>query len=415
MLNLYNLATSLIILISPFIIIYRILKGKEDPRRFIEKFGFVTEKKLKGNLVWFHGSSVGEILSILPVVEKFENNNKIRQILITSNTLSSAKIIKKFKFKKVTHQFFPIDNKYILNKFLKFWTPNVVFLIESEIWPNAILEIKRRNIPLLLINARITKKTFLNWMKFGKSTKNLFKKFDLCLCQNNETKRYLRLLGSRNIKKYGNLKFSEIKLLKEKILNKYVNRFFINKKILFGAISTHNTEEIFCAKVHLSLKKKYHNSVAIIIPRHIHRADEIRKDLNKLNLEVHLHSSKSKIKKNTDVYLVDTFGETNMFIKMCKIVFLGGSISKHGGHNPIEAAREGCKVIHGPNISNFKEVYKLMSKYRISSKVNDKSKFRSLIIQSQKKSSYQRNRIKKLKLLGVKILNKNYKELINYI
>ena len=197
MLNLYNLATSLIILISPIIIIYRILKGKEDPRRFIEKFGFMTEKKLKGNLVWFHGSSVGEILSIMPVVEKFENNNKIRQILITSNTLSSAKIINKFKFKKVTHQFFPIDNKYILNKFLKFWTPSAVFLIESEIWPNTILEIKKRNIPLLLINARITKKTFLNWMKFSKSTKNLFKKFDLCLCQNNETKKYLRLLDLR--------------------------------------------------------------------------------------------------------------------------------------------------------------------------------------------------------------------------
>ena len=128
-----------------------------------------------------------------------------------------------------------------------------------------------------------------------------------------------------------------------------------------------------------------------------------------------MHSSKSKIKKNTDIYLVDTFGETNMFIKMCKIVFLGGSISKHGGHNPIEAAREGCKVIHGPNISNFKEVYKLMKKYQISSKVNDKTKFRSLIIQSQKQSSFQRNRIKKLKLLGNKILNKNYKELINYI
>ena len=390
MLNLYNLATSLIILISPIIIIYRILKGKEDPRRFIEKFGFMTEKKLKGNLIWFHGSSVGEILSIMPVVEKFENNNKIRQILITSNTLSSAKIINKFKFKKVTHQFFPIDNKYILNKFLKFWTPSAVFLIESEIWPNTILE-------------------------FSKSTKNLFKKFDLCLCQNNETKKYLRLLGSRNIKECGNLKFSEIKLFKEKILNKNVNKFFINKKILFGAISTHNAEEIFCAKVHLNLKKKYHNSVAIIIPRHIHRADEIRKDLNKLKLEVHLHSSKSKIKKNTDIYLVDTFGETNMFIKMCKIVFLGGSISKHGGHNPIEAAREGCKVIHGPNISNFKEVYKLMKKYQISSKVNDKTKFRSLIIQSQKQSSFQRNRIKKLKLLGNKILNKNYKELINYI
>ena len=159
MLFLYRIVVNFIFLISPIIIIYRIIKNKEDPKRFLEKIGKFNKNNKSNNLIWLHGSSVGEILSIVPLIEKFEKKKNIKKILITSNTLSSAKIIKKLKLKKTFHQFFPLDTKFLVKKFLNHWKPKAVFFIESEIWPNMIMEIKEKNIPLVLLNARITKKS----------------------------------------------------------------------------------------------------------------------------------------------------------------------------------------------------------------------------------------------------------------
>ena len=160
---LYRLIINTILILSPIIIIFRILKNKEDPSRFIEKLGIFEKKSIKGKLIWFHGSSVGEILSIIPLVEKFEKNKNIKNILITSNTFSSSKVLKKFRLKKTIHQFLPIDSRILVKKFLSNWEPSVAIFIESEIWPNFINEINRKEIPLILINARMTKKTFLKW------------------------------------------------------------------------------------------------------------------------------------------------------------------------------------------------------------------------------------------------------------
>ena len=162
MLILYRLLISLILVLSPIILIVRLLKKKEDPKRFIEKFCFFSEKKNKGKLIWFHGASVGELQSIVPLVEQLDKNKKINQILITSNTLSSSKIISKFKFKKVIHQFFPIDVNFLSKKFLNYWKPSIAFFIDSEIWPNMLLNLKNEEVPIILLNGRITKKTFRN-------------------------------------------------------------------------------------------------------------------------------------------------------------------------------------------------------------------------------------------------------------
>ena len=161
----YQLIISLLIIVSPLVIISRILKNKEDKKRFLEKFSFPSKKRAKGNIIWFHGASVGEILSIIPLIKYYEKNKSIRQILITSSTLSSSKILKKFNFKKTVHQFYPIDHYIFVKKFLKHWRPNVAIFIESEIWPCMFKKIKKFNIPLILINARLTKKTYNNWMK----------------------------------------------------------------------------------------------------------------------------------------------------------------------------------------------------------------------------------------------------------
>ena len=163
----YRVLTNLILLFSPIIILIRLLKKKEDLTRFKEKFGFYKKKKIAGKLIWFHGASVGEILSIIPLVEKLEKNTAIKQILVTSNTLSSSNILSDLKLKKTIHQFFPIDTVYNCNKFLKYWRPSVVIFVDSEIWPNMLTDIKKRSIPLILLNARITKKSFGRWSKFN--------------------------------------------------------------------------------------------------------------------------------------------------------------------------------------------------------------------------------------------------------
>ena len=197
MLILYRLLACLILILSPIILIIRLLKKKEDPKRFKEKFCFFSEKKNKGKLIWFHGASVGELQSIVPLIEKLDKNKKINQILITSNTLSSSKIINKFKFKKVIHQFFPIDVNFFSKKFLNYWKPSIVFFIDSEIWPNMLLNIKKENIPTILINGRITEKTFKRWLLFPNFSNMLFKKFNLCLSSSKESKKYLKKLGAK--------------------------------------------------------------------------------------------------------------------------------------------------------------------------------------------------------------------------
>ena len=237
MLFFYRLIINFIFLISPIIIIFRILKKKEDPKRFIEKIGKFNNNNKNNNLIWFHGSSVGEILSIVPLIEKVSKRKDIKKILITSNTLSSAKIIKKLKLKKIFHQFFPLDANFLVKKFLNHWKPKAVFFIDSEIWPNMVLRIKEKNIPLVLLNARITKKSFQKWNFINNFSKKIFNKFDLCLSQNNTTSNYLKTLGAKNIKKIGNLKFSESSSdLKDrsnfkikKFLKKKENCFYCNK------------------------------------------------------------------------------------------------------------------------------------------------------------------------------------------
>jgi len=288
----YRILINLILILSPIIVLIRLLQKKEDPLRFTEKLGFFSKKKLKGKLIWFHGASVGEILSIIPLVEKLEKNKKIKQILITSNTLSSSKVLSKLKLKKTIHQFFPIDTNYNSNKFLNYWDPSIAIFIDSEIWPNMITNIKKKSISLMLINARITKRSFKRWKFFSSSAKKLFQNFDICLTSSVESKNYLKQLGTKKNSFIGNLKFTQ----SEKSINNLKNhtkKFFLTKKI-WCASSTHDLEEKICANIHKKLKIKYKNLLTIIIPRHIHRTQKIIKEIKELNLKIYLHGSKKK-------------------------------------------------------------------------------------------------------------------------
>ena len=410
MLILYRLLACLILILSPIILIIRLLKKKEDPKRFKEKFCFFSEKKNKGKLIWFHGASVGELQSIVPLIEKLDKNKKINQILITSNTLSSSKIINKFKFKKVIHQFFPIDVNFFSKKFLNYWKPSIVFFIDSEIWPNMLLNIKKENIPTILINGRITEKTFKRWLLFPNFSNMLFKKFNLCLSSSKESKKYLKKLGAKKIKYIGNLKYSQseqkIDNIKKNILN------LIKLKKVWCASSTHYNEEKTCGLIHKKLKEKHKDLLTIIIPRHINRVESIKKELTNLNLKIHLDKPTSSIDKKTDIYLVNSYGKTKSFYNNCKNVFLGGSIINHGGQNPLEAARFGCNVLHGKNISNFKEIYEFLNKNKISYLVKTKLQFEKKLDFLLSKKNNSSKKIKyRINDIGKKILKDTQKEI----
>ena len=398
---LYQIILSLIILISPILIIFRIYKGKEDKIRFREKFSIPSKKRSKGKLIWFHGASVGEILSIIPLIENYEKDKLINQILITSSTLSSSKVLKKFKFKKTVHQFYPIDHFFFTKRFLEYWKPNLAIFIDSEIWPNMFKKLEEKKISLILLNARITKKTFLRWQSLKNVSQKVFKKISIAYPQNLETKYFLKKLKVKKIKTIGNLKFAE---QDNEIMNK-LNFRFKSKKI-WVASSTHFDEEIFCGKTHIELKKKIKNLLTILIPRHIHRVKEIKSELENLRLNVTNHSSNTKSLKNIDIYIVDTFGETKKFHKVGTSVFIGGSIINRGGQNPLEAARYGARILHGPNVDNFKDVYKSLSNLKISKKITTPRELASSIIFKRNKKLGD-----KIKKIGVKILKETINDL----
>ena len=403
----YNFLVYVVILLSPLIIIYRIFKKKENPKRFLEKFSINKRKRIVGKLVWFHCSSVGEFLSIEPLIHEFERKKSVKQILVTSSTLSSSKIFEKFRFKKTSHQFYPLDNIHIINNFLNHWDPSSAIFVESEIWPTMISELKERKIKIVLINARMSENSFKKWLSIKSFGKNILEKFDYIFPQNKETFLYFKKLGIKKIKFLGNLKFIDTHNDKFKEMN---NKIFNNKTILCSASTHFNEEEIF-ANLHIKYKKKIPNLITIIIPRHVERTNEIAHMLEKKNLKFVKHSEKRKSVNNSDIYIVDSYGESKSFYKISNVVFLGGSLVSKGGQNPLEALRFGCNILHGSHTFNFKDVYKMLEKEKLSIKVNNSKDLekKALNLFKNKRNIY--NKIKKLKKIGDLILKKNLIEL----
>jgi 3-deoxy-D-manno-octulosonic-acid transferase len=292
---LYQTILTFIIIISPIIILIRVFKNKEHRIRYKEKFSISSKKRIKGKLIWFHGASVGEISSIIPLIKNYEKNKSISQILITSSTLSSSRILDQFKFKKTVHQFYPLDHIYITKKFLKYWKPSISIFIDSEIWPCMFKELKKEKIPLILINARITKNSFVRWKIFSKFANQIFSQISLALPQNIETLKFLKLLKVKNIKTAGNLKYYGQKINQNNKTKLLKNKF--RDFEIWCAASTHNNEEILIGKLHKNLKMKEKKLITIIIPRHVNRTNEIIDNLSNLNLNCITHSLIKNLKK----------------------------------------------------------------------------------------------------------------------
>jgi len=417
----YRFFTYLFFIFAPIYLFFRKIRKKEDAIRYKEKLSKINIARQEGFLVWFHIASVGEAMSILPLVDKFIQEKKISKILITSITLSSGKILEK-KFSevdKVIHQFLPLDVTHLTNKFLNHWQPNLSIFVDSEIWPNLIINISKKKIPLILINARITKKSFVRWKFISNFAKKVFKKFDLCIASNKESENFLKILGAKNVLNYGNLKFSNIKTN----LNKKLDLDFLEKiknRKVWCAASTHPTEEVLCAKSHLKIKKNYNNILTIIIPRHINRVEKIKIELLKLNLKIVLASELDQIDSKTDILIVDSYGETLKFFNISKNVFLGkslvASLIKDGGQNPIEPARLGCNILHGPYISNFAEAYDYLKKLGVTREVNSSDELSMALIEEFKKDKAKNAEIvAKIENYGQNILNNVIIELKKYI
>ena len=417
----YKFFTYLFYPFAPIYLYFRKLRKKEDSIRFKEKLSEINTPRENGFLIWLHVASVGEAMSILPIIEECIEEEKIDKILLTSITLSSGKILeKRFKLnKKVVHQFLPLDVPIFTKKFLEHWNPNLSIFIDSEIWPNLISQISEKKIPLILMNARITEKSFKRWKLIITFAKKIFEKFDLCIASNKESEKFLKILGAKNIKNYGNLKFSKTKINSDSKLDTSFLKKIENRKV-WCAASTHPTEEVLCAESHLKIKKSYNNVLTIIIPRHIDRAKKISAELSNLNLKVVLYSNLEGLDKKTDILIIDSYGESLKFYDISKYVFVGKSLSKtliaNSGQNPIEPARLGCKIFHGPNVTNFIEIYEYLETLGVTKKINNSDELSLSLVEEFKEDKVKNDAIStKIQNYGQNIFNNVIVELKKYV
>jgi 3-deoxy-D-manno-octulosonic-acid transferase len=400
-------------LIYPLLFIYifiRKLKKKEDPIRFKEKIltSHFNVIKKKTKLIWFHASSIGEFKSILPIIEELNINNNY-EFLISTTTYSSSILAQEElkKFNNIYHRFFPFDVGFLINKFLLLWKPDVIFLVDSEIWPNLILKANKLKIPLILINARITSKSFEKWMLFPSTAKNIFNLFNLCLASNLETKIFLERLNAKNIYLNGNIKFSN-KLDKKNIKN--LNYKILTRNRFWLAASTHEGEEALCIKTHLKLKDKYKKIITIIAPRHIERVQKIAELCKSYDLDFQILDKNEVFSEEKEIIIINSFGVLQEYFKFARSVFIGKStlkkLEKEGGQNPIDAAKLGCKIYHGPYVYNFKEIYELLKQKNISKEIKDYTDLSKYLIEDLNKiHNKDKEILYSIDDLGKKILN----------
>ena len=405
----YLITTVLYYLLYPYLHL-RILRKKECPLRYKEKLGVSLKNRNNGYLIWFHCSSIGELKSIFPIIDHYLKKS---QILVTTSTLGSNEVFQKkyYNTKNIIHQYAPIDSPQIVKKFFKKWNPNIIFFTESEIWPNQIFYAKNKNIPIILLNARISNKSFIKWKLIKSSMNKILNCFDLILCQSNESADYFNYFETNNVKILGNLKFVVSENFENENKEENLN---LKKKLIFIALSTHPTEEEFCIRIHESLKSQYPNLLTIIIPRHINRIPEIQKIITSTKLNFLIAESLDNFENNIDILIINSYGNTKKILKSSKYVFIGGSLVNHGGQNPIEVAYNNALIFHGPYVHNFTEIYDLLNKENIAFKINSEVE---LINQLKAKfNNYQNKNIKeKIIKIGDEILSSTIKKLDEYI
>lgn len=345
--------------------------GKEDTKRFNERLGKPEKPRPEGKLIWMHGASVGESVSMLPLIARLLETYPDAHIMVTTGTTTSAEIMAKRLPDRAFHQYFPIENPVFAARFLRHWHPDIALWFESEFWPSMLSAIKKRNIPLILVNGRISNKSFKRWQQFEFVIKEILDCFSLCLGQSDEDAYRLRVLGAKNAECLGNLKYAGLPLPVDAQKKEEMAEQFGNRPIWLVS-STHDDEEFKIGRFLKDLNKKVPGLLTVMAPRHPTRGPEIQEKLIKeYGLNVALRSKGEKITPKTDVYVADTIGELGIWYGLIKIVFIGGSLIPHGGQNFMEPSRDRCATIVGPHMHNFTDAMNRAKRADAIIQVND--------------------------------------------
>jgi 3-deoxy-D-manno-octulosonic-acid transferase len=354
-LRLYRLASKAVAPpVASRLLAWRLKRGKENPARLAERYGVASLPRPSGLLIWLHGASVGELLAVIPLIERIRAMNFA--VLVTSGTVTSAVLAGQRLPAGAVHQFVPLDAPRFVGRFLDHWRPDLALFVESDLWPNLILACADRAIPLILINGRVSERSFSRWRLLPGVIAALLERFDLCLTQSGaDTQRYAQL-GAPRINCSGNLKLDvPAPPVEQPILGKL--KSIIGSRVVIAAASTHAGEEGAIIAAHRRLRAKCPSLLTVIAPRHPERGSGIAEIAKVAGLSVAQRSRGDLPKPDVDVFVADTLGELGLIYRLAPIVFMGGSLASHGGQNPIEAIRLGAAVVHGPHVWNFAEIY----------------------------------------------------------
>jgi len=353
-------------------------RGKEDPARFGERLGIAGRRRPDGFLVWAHAASVGESLSLLPLIERLVTAWPGLNVVMTTGTVTSAQLIGGRLPENSFHQFIPVDRLPYVRRFLDHWRPDLALWAESEFWPNLITETQARKIPMILVNGRVSPRSFAGWRRFRGLIRKLLDGFQLCLAQTETDARRLRELGAGNARYVGNLKFSVPPLPAAEAELQQL-RDALGARPRWLAASTHAGEEAMAARVHRRLKSRHAGLLTIIVPRHPDRGAEIAAALTADGLNVARRSSGDSVATDTDIYVADTMGELGLFYRIAGVAFMGKSLVPLGGQNPIEAARLGCAIVHGPHMMNFEDIGERLGALNAARRVDDEAALASAV------------------------------------
>ncbi|QTP64380.1 3-deoxy-D-manno-octulosonic acid transferase [Candidatus Liberibacter africanus] len=336
-----------------FLFFYRLFINKEKKRRLVEKLGYPTVERPMGPLIWFHAASVGETVVLVRLIREIRKRNI--NVLLTTRTVTSARVARQYLDKESIYQYAPLDIQCSLSRFLEYWNPDCMILSESEIWPLTVFELSRRCIPQIIVNGRMSSRSFKNWSFFRSFAKKLFRQFSLVLVQSEcDFKRYQEL-GVQKLVVSGNLKIDAESLpYDQEALSLYKRA--IEGRCTWAAISTFKGEEDVAVYVHNFIKYRK-DILTIIVPRHPKRCDLVERILVAQGFKVARRSRGDALDADVDIFLGDTIGEMGLYLRMTEIAFIGRSFCATGGQNPLEAIMLGCAVLSGPNVENFHDIY----------------------------------------------------------
>src|SRR5258708_2228823 len=354
-LRVYRKLSTAMVPLAPALIKRRLKQGKEDPERVGERRGLSPDTRPHGPLVWIHGASVGEVLAAAALIERLRALNM--RILLTSGTVTSAAIVAKRFPADIIHQYVPYDAPRFVARFLDHWQPSLALFIESDLWPNLILSGASRRLPMVLINGRMSHRSFPRWRRAAATISALLSQFEVCLAQSRVDAERFSALGSRNVITTGNLKLDvQAPPADTAKLDRLMS--LTRGRPVIVAASTHPGEEEILVEAHKTLAGFFPSLLTVIVPRHPNRGEAIARMVAASGLQVALRSREEP--PTTDVYVADTMGELGLFYRLAPIVFMGGSLVPHGGQNPIEAVKLGAAIVHGPHVFNFTDVYEAL-------------------------------------------------------